>query len=129
MHAWRTCARRLTRVREAVAEYYRRAGERWNEEAWLHHLLRAHRRGIAMEISTNKYLQRFQRYVCEMLGVGDQVRSLNDPEDPQTPERVPSLSQRRESSLPVSRQQPPPGLQGSERMDSTVFGGFKNLCD
>ena len=92
----RSCAKRLTMVRTALQQDLDKAGDTWNEELWIHELVRSHRRRKRLTKPKYKYMHMLQNHVYELLNTGERLKTRDDSEVP---------SPRRESSKSLQREQ------------------------
>ena len=117
-------------VRTALQQDLDKAGDTWNEELWIHELVRSHRRRKRLTKPKYKYMHMLQNHVYELLNTGERLKTRDDSEVPSPRRESSKMLQRRQSPPPTPPPTTPPPLpptglhdeQGPDSIDSKKSG-------
>ena len=106
----RGCADRMHSVKSKLYDEIREAGIDWNEELWVHVIVRNHRKGRGLIRPPYKYMHRLQKHICMLLRLGQPLERL-----PQEGHEGPML---RRNQDPAQSTTPPPEPRIPQQLDT-----------
>ena len=101
----RSCARHLDTVRSKLYDELRQAEDDWDEELWIHSMVRHFRKGRGLARPPYKYMHRLQKHIYVLLRSGVRLERLEEHECEVPPEGRQRNPQR--STTPPPRRPPP----------------------